>query len=130
MYVWVYVYMTHKMLMSLQMGNLGFRGRKMVYPKRPCLVDMMMSSDTELQICGMLIYPSASLLLSSHSVESISFATPGTTAHQAPLSMEFPRQEYLSGLPFPSLGDRLYPGIEPTSPALHCMQILYCCLVS
>jgi len=33
------------------------------------------------------------------------FATPWTVAHQPPLSMEFPRQEYLSGLPFPSPGD-------------------------
>ena len=39
-------------------------------------------------------------------------------AHQAPLSMEFPRQEYWSGLPFPSPGDCPDPGIEPGSPAL------------
>ena len=39
-------------------------------------------------------------------------------AHQAPLSMEFPRQEYWSGLPFPSPGDLLDPGIKPWSPAL------------
>jgi len=32
--------------------------------------------------------------------------------------MEFPRQEYWSGLPFPSPGDLFDPGIEPTSPAL------------
>ena len=32
--------------------------------------------------------------------------------------MGFPRQEYLSGLPFPSLGDLSDPGIEPESPAL------------
>ena len=43
---------------------------------------------------------------------------PWTVAHQAPLSMGFPRQEYWSGLPFPSPGDLLNPGIEPTSPAL------------
>ena len=41
-----------------------------------------------------------------------------TVAHQAPLSMEFPRQEYRSGLPFPSPGDLPDTGIEPTSPAL------------
>ena len=39
-------------------------------------------------------------------------------AHQAPLSMEFSRQEYWSGLPFRSPGDLLNPGIEPRSPAL------------
>ena len=39
-------------------------------------------------------------------------------AHQALLSMEFSRQEYWSGLPFPSPGDLPDPGIEPRSPAL------------
>ena len=46
------------------------------------------------------------------------FATPWTVAHQAPLSMGFSRQEYWSGLPFPSPGDLPDPGIEPRSPAL------------
>ena len=46
------------------------------------------------------------------------YATPWNVAHQAPLSMEFSRQEYWSGLPFPSPGDLLPPGIEPASPAL------------
>ena len=46
------------------------------------------------------------------------FATPWTVAHQAPLSMEFSRQEYWSGLPFPSPGDLSDPGIEPGSPTL------------
>ena len=59
-------------------------------------------------------------------------ATPWTVAHQAPLSMEFSRQEYRCGLPFPSPGnlpdpgidlpdpgiDLPDPGIEPGSPAL------------
>ena len=49
---------------------------------------------------------------------SDSFVTPWTIAHQAPLSIEFPRQEYKNGLPFPSPGDPLDPGIEPTSPEL------------
>ena len=44
------------------------------------------------------------------------FATPWTIAHQDSLSMEFPRQEYQSGLPFPPPGDLLDPGVEPTSP--------------
>ena len=43
--------------------------------------------------------------------------TPQTAAHQAPLSMGFPRQIYWSGLPFPSPGDLLNPGIEPATPA-------------
>ena len=46
------------------------------------------------------------------------FVTPWTVAHQAPPSMEFSRQEYWSGLPFPSPGDLPNPGIEPGSPAL------------
>ena len=46
------------------------------------------------------------------------FVTPWTVAHQAPLSMGFSRQEYWSGLPFPSPEDLPDPGIEPRSPAL------------
>ena len=45
-------------------------------------------------------------------------ATPWTVAHQAPLSMGFPRQEYRSGLPFSFPGDLPHPGMEPGSPAL------------
>ena len=41
------------------------------------------------------------------------FATPWTMACQTPLSMEFSRQEYWSGLPFPSPGDLPHPGIKP-----------------
>ena len=46
------------------------------------------------------------------------FMTPWTVAYQAPLSMEFSRQEYWNGLPFPSPGDFPDPGIEPGSPAV------------
>ena len=46
------------------------------------------------------------------------FATPWTAAYQAPPSMGFSRQECWSGLPFPSPGNLLDPGIEPGSPAL------------
>ena len=46
------------------------------------------------------------------------FVTPWTVACQAPLSMEFSRQEYWSGVPFPSPGDLPDPGIEPWCPAL------------
>ena len=46
------------------------------------------------------------------------FATPWTVAYQALPSMGFSRQEYWSGLPFPSPGDLPNPGIEPRSPAL------------
>ena len=46
------------------------------------------------------------------------FVTPWTVAYQAPKFMEFSRQEYWSGLPFPSPRDLPDPGIELKSPAL------------
>ena len=46
------------------------------------------------------------------------FATLWTVVYQAPLSMGFSRQEYWSGLPFPSPADLPDPGIEPRSPEL------------
>ena len=46
------------------------------------------------------------------------FTTLWTVARRVPLSMGFSRQEYWSGLPFPSPGDLLNPWIEPGSPAL------------
>ena len=48
----------------------------------------------------------------------LTFATQWTVARQAPLSIEFSRQKYWSGLPFPSPGDLPDPGIEPGYPAL------------
>ena len=50
--------------------------------------------------------------------------TPWTIAHQTPLSVEFSRQEYWSGLPFPSPGDLPNPGIKPRSPALQVDSLL------
>ena len=55
------------------------------------------------------------------------FVTPWTVAYRAPQSMGFSRQEYWSGLPFPSPGDLLDPGVEPTSlmsPALRVDALL------
>ena len=46
------------------------------------------------------------------------FANPWTAVHQVPLSVEFSRQEYWRGLPFPPPGNLLNPGIEPKSPTL------------
>ena len=55
----------------------------------------------------------------NHSVVSDSLRPHGLTiAYQVPLSMGFTRQEYWSGLPFPSPGDLPDPGIKPGSPAL------------
>ena len=52
------------------------------------------------------------------------FATPWTVAHQAPLSMGFSRQEYWSGLPFPSPGGLPDSGMEPRFDLPHCRQML------
>ena len=60
--------------------------------------------------------------LTLHEVKSLSrvrlFTTPWTVAYQASPSMEFSKQEYWSGLLFPSPGDLPNTGIEPRSPAL------------
>ena len=51
--------------------------------------------------------------------------TPRIVARQAALSMEFSRQEYWSGLPFPSAEDLPNPGIKPGSPALQADSLLF-----
>ena len=53
------------------------------------------------------------------------FSAPWTVAQQAPLSMEFSRQEYWSGLPFPSPGNLPDPGIEAGSPLLQADSLLF-----
>ena len=64
--------------------------------------------------------PNVIYKLSHSKVKSLShvrlFATPWTVAYQASPSMGFSRQEYWSGLPFPSPGDLPNPGIKPGSP--------------
>ena len=60
-------------------------------------------------------YPSCCCCLVT---KSCLFVTPWTLAHQAPLSMGFPREEHWSGLPFPSSRDLPYPGIKHTPLAL------------
>ena len=56
--------------------------------------------------------------MKSCQVVSNSSAIPWTVAHQAHLSLGFPKQEYWSGLPFPSPEDLPNPGIETASSAL------------
>ena len=53
-----------------------------------------------------------------------SFVNPWTVACQAPLSMGFPKQDYWSGLPSPSLEDYPDPGTKPESPALQADSLL------
>ena len=70
------------------------------------------------------------LLLFSRFIVSDSFLTPWTVAHQTPLPVGFPRQEYQSGLPFLSAGDLPDLGIEPVSPVLQAdsLPINFCYL--
>ena len=58
-------------------------------------------------------------------VSLLIFVTPWTLTCQAPLSMEFSRQEYWSRLPFPSPGDLPAPGIELGSPALQADSLTF-----
>ena len=69
-----------------------------------CLADLTVKSQTENVTCSVLL-------------DSLQLH-PWTIACQAPLSMEFSRQEYWSGLPFPPPGDLPDPGIKLRSPAL------------
>ena len=83
-------------------------------PGRPQLqrVGHNLATKQQQQICWMM----------KVKVKSLSrvplFATPWTVAYQSPLSMGFFRQEYWSGLPFPSPGDLSSPGIEPGFPSI------------
>ena len=57
--------------------------------------------------------------------QSCQTLTPWAIACQAPMSIGFPRKEYLSGLPFLSPGDLPNPRIEPRSPALQAVSLLF-----
>ena len=72
--------------------------------------------------CGCILL----LLVFSYSVVSDSFETPWPAGHQAPLSMGFPRQEYWSGLPFPTAGTFLTQGSNSSLLGLG-RQVLYHC---
>ena len=80
------------------------------------LVDM---GEGEGGINGETITDSYTLKVKMKSLSRVRlFETPWTVAYQALPSVGFSRQEYWSGLPFPSPGDLPNPGIEPRSPAL------------
>ena len=70
--------------------------------------------DSQTKCSGKVMFKSCRCVLS----RVWPFVTPWSVAHQAPLSIGFPRQEYWSGLSFPSPGDLPDLGIEPTSPVL------------
>ena len=78
----------------------------------PALVIFSLPSvDSQLR-CG------GSSFVGMHAQSCATFVTPRTVAHHALLPTGFPRQEYWSGLPFPSAGDHPDPGMEPETPAL------------
>ena len=69
----------------------------------------------EIILARVPLHSSLFLPLSLVAQSCLTLVTPWTAARQAPLSMGFSRQEYWSGLPFPSPGDLPDPGIKPTS---------------
>ena len=77
---------------------------------------------------NIISYNTIFLVIQWSEVKSLScvrlFATPWTVAYQAPQSMEFSKQEYWSGLPFPSPGDLPNPGIKPRYPSLQADALL------
>ena len=83
----------------------------------------MKQQSSTMQNCNnFCIIPDIKFMKVKEKVKSLSrvrlFSTSWTAAHQAPPSMGFSRQEYLSGVPLPSPEDLPDPGIEPGSPAL------------
>ena len=85
-------------------------------------------SSPKSQVQWSLVYVTVYQIISMKSVKILFsrvqfFVTPWTTAHQTPLSMEFSRQEYWSGLLFPSPKDLPNPVVNPS--LLHFRQILY-----
>ena len=87
-------------------------------------IESVIPSNHFILCCPLLLLPSifpSKYLKKWSEVKSLShvrlFVTQWTVAYQAPPSMGFSRQEYWSGLPFPSPGDLSNPGIEPGSPA-------------
>ena len=95
---------------------------KILYPSDPIIILLLPKSWLSVHHCQTEIRRQLWRRRKGGEVKSLSrvqlFATPWTVAYQAPLSMGFSRQEYWSGLPFPSPGDLPDPGIEPGSPAL------------
>ena len=75
-------------------------------------------------LCSVFVEPIFLPSCVSHSIMSDCFSSSWSVANQAPLSLGFSRQEYWSGLPFPTPGDHPNPGIEPRSPDLQADSLL------
>ena len=95
---------------------------KQFFARRPTEITHKCSMDSSLvYLWGVVVILPFSLIgrMLNHSLSCVQlFVTSWTVAHQAPPSMGFSRQEYWSGLPFPSPGDLPHPGIKPRSPTL------------
>ena len=100
--------------MLIDRGNLGEAGIDLFHTD---FLQFLILPPHSIFIC-LSIYLSVLAYLLSHFSHVRLFATPWTIAHQAPLSVGVSRQEYWSGLPFPSPGDLPDLGIEPRSPTL------------
>ena len=90
----------HSVILGFARGSAG--------KESPCNAGELQGKATHSSILARRIPWSSSVMSTS--------AIPWTVAHQAPPSMEFSRQEWRSGLPFPSPGDLCDLGIEPRSP--------------
>ena len=84
--------------------SFSFRSPESTEYRVPCAIQWVLT--VCVCVCVLLAQPCPTLV------------TPQTVARQAPLFMEFSRQEYCSGQPFPPPGDLPKPGIKPRSPAL------------
>ena len=116
---------------STRWGNVVEKGRPVVHSKPfTFALRRVIRTSHEGSVWGSLQYFSVEWLpheqeqeVKWSKVKSLSrvqlSATPWAVAYQAPWSMGFSRQEYWSGLPFPSPGDLPNPGIEPGSPTLY-----------
>ena len=83
------------------------------------LCKKVFTENYNLKIAHVHLYPMGFLKQNVSSLSRVRlFVTPWTVAYKAPPSMGFSRQQYWSGLPFPSPGDLPDSGIEPGSPAL------------
>ena len=86
---------------------LGYSRHRKLYP----LICFTLRSDFVVKARWVIDYSCLLLLLVTKSC--LTLCTPWTVACEAPLFMGFPRQEYWSGLPFPTTGDLPHPGIKP-----------------
>ena len=103
---------------SNHVSYISCTGRQVLYHQSHLGSPRQLSKVTEKLLYNIPSLPHWYLLCSLVAKSCPNLCNPWTVAHQAPLSMDFSRQEYWSGLPFPPLGDLPHPGIKFISPAL------------